>query len=208
MGIKKPNPPEIQGFRQYLSDSGVQDSKAIWLVKWIERLSIAAQGKEFFDGAVNEYLQSMAGRFPDWQIRQASEAYARYASMVKAEGGVATVQTMNWAHEAREQLRLLHYSYRTEQSYLDWIRRFGSYVTETGVGLDASSVRLFLVHINRGTGVAASTLNQAHHAVDFPRSFPVKRFQGFSRKWMERPPSWRVCSMGVVYGSWSAVVSG
>ncbi|MBN8216441.1 MAG: integron integrase [Spirochaetes bacterium] len=69
--------------------------------------------------------------------------------------------------EAKAQIRLLHYAYRTEQSYLDWHRRFLRFRREEGLPLEARALSSFLRKLNEGDGVAASTLNQAHHAVAF-----------------------------------------
>ncbi|AMA08911.1 integron integrase [Picosynechococcus sp. PCC 73109] len=68
----------------------------------------------------------------------------------------------------REIIRLKHYSYRTEQSYLDWIRRYlryhgGRHPREMG----KAEIQAFLTHLAVERNVAASTQNQALSALLF-----------------------------------------
>lgn len=70
--------------------------------------------------------------------------------------------------QVRAVIRFKHYSIRTEQSYLDWIRRFilfhGKRHPET---MSAAEVRAFLTHLAVEGRVAASTQNQAQSALLF-----------------------------------------
>jgi integron integrase len=68
----------------------------------------------------------------------------------------------------REALRTAHYSYRTEQAYLDWIRRllrFFPDVPPAEINLDHA--RTFLTHLAVARNVSASTQNQALAAILF-----------------------------------------
>jgi len=70
--------------------------------------------------------------------------------------------------QVRDVLRLKHYSYRTEQAYLDWIKRFiifhgKRHPLEMGV----PEVSQFLTHLAVERCVAASTQNQALAALLF-----------------------------------------
>jgi integron integrase len=70
--------------------------------------------------------------------------------------------------QVRQRLRTLHYSYRTEQQYVFWIRRFilfnGKRHPST---LGASEVEAFLTHLAVDRNVSASTQNQALAAILF-----------------------------------------
>ena len=81
----------------------------------------------------------------------------------------------------REALRVRHYSYRTEQSYVDWSRRFivfhgKRHPAEMGAG----EVGAFLTHLAAERQVSASTQNQARVIRDRPRfiygSYMVREF--------------------------------
>lgn len=167
MPVNKPNPHEISGFRKYLDESGLSADRARWLVKRLERLMSGIPGDVLTDENVNQYLRNMQGRFHDWQIRQASESYARFRGWIGQGGSHAAPADGAIIDQARQQLRILHYAYRTEQSYQDWIKRYLDFVRKAGKPRNADTVRDFLAHINQGAGVAAATMNQALHAIHF-----------------------------------------
>jgi len=68
--------------------------------------------------------------------------------------------------QAREKLRAMHYSYRTEQTYLDWMKRYilfhgKRHPREMG----AQEIEAFVSHLANDRGVSASTQTQALSAV-------------------------------------------
>jgi integron integrase len=70
--------------------------------------------------------------------------------------------------QMQETLRLKHYSYRTEEAYLDWARRYilfhgKRHPAEMGV----PEIQAFLAHLASERNVAASTQNQALSAILF-----------------------------------------
>jgi integron integrase len=70
--------------------------------------------------------------------------------------------------QVREQLRLRHYSYRTEQQYVAWIRRFILFHGRRHpIGMGGPQVEAFLSHLATERHVAASTQSQALAALLF-----------------------------------------
>gem|GEM_PF-1245551 len=70
--------------------------------------------------------------------------------------------------EVRNVLRLKHYSIRTEQSYVDWIRRFIYFHNKKHpADMDARHIGSFLTHLAVTQKVASSTQNQALCALVF-----------------------------------------
>lgn len=69
----------------------------------------------------------------------------------------------------RRELRLRHYSYRTEQTYLQWADRFLAHhgLQEIPAGDGSRLVREFLEHLALGRNVSANTQNQAFSALLF-----------------------------------------
>jgi hypothetical protein len=68
----------------------------------------------------------------------------------------------------RDRLRTLHYSYRTEQQYLDWIRRYILFHRKRHPGeMGAAELEEFLTYLAVDRNVAASTQNQALAAILF-----------------------------------------
>lgn len=70
--------------------------------------------------------------------------------------------------QVRGKIRLKHYSIRTEQAYVDWIRRFILHFGKRHPSeLGAVEVEAFLTHLAVAGRVAASTQNQAKSALLF-----------------------------------------
>ena len=70
--------------------------------------------------------------------------------------------------QLREVLRLKHYSYRTEQAYVDWVRRFILFHNKRHPAeMGAPEIQAFLAYLAQGKNVAASTQNQALSAILF-----------------------------------------
>ena len=70
--------------------------------------------------------------------------------------------------QVRSRIRFKHYSIRTEEAYVDWIRRYIRFHhNRHPVDLSATDVEEFLTHLAADRGVAASTQNQAQSALLF-----------------------------------------
>jgi len=68
----------------------------------------------------------------------------------------------------RERLRRKHYSYRTEQAYLSWIKRYILFHDKRHPNeMDIPEIEAFLTHLAVHEHVAASTQNQALQAILF-----------------------------------------
>ncbi|MGB8702253.1 MAG: phage integrase N-terminal SAM-like domain-containing protein [Thermosynechococcaceae cyanobacterium] len=70
--------------------------------------------------------------------------------------------------QVHDVIRLKHYSYRTEQSYVHWIYRFIVFHEKRHLkDMRAPEVEAFLTHLAVQQHVAASTQNQALCAILF-----------------------------------------
>ena len=70
--------------------------------------------------------------------------------------------------QVRARIRVKHYSIRTEQAYVDWIKRFIVHFGKRHPrDLGAAEVEAFLTHFEVEGRVAASTQNQAKSAILF-----------------------------------------
>ncbi len=70
--------------------------------------------------------------------------------------------------QVRQALRLKHYSIRTEESYVNWIRRYILFQNKRHPAeMGAPEVQAFLTHLAVPENVAASTQNQALSALLF-----------------------------------------
>ena len=74
----------------------------------------------------------------------------------------------------RGKIRLKHYSIRTEQAYLDWIKRFILHFDKRHPNeMGAVEVEVFLTYLAVERHVSASTQNQAKSALLFLKSMGV-----------------------------------
>ena len=70
--------------------------------------------------------------------------------------------------QVREKCRLLHYSIRTEEAYVNWIRKFILFHDKRHpTEMSGPEVEQFLTHLAVQQHVAASTQNQAFAAILF-----------------------------------------
>jgi integron integrase len=84
--------------------------------------------------------------------------------------------------QVRERLRVLHYSYRTEAQYVQWIKRFILFHDKRHPsGMGAPEVESFLTHLAVQGRVAAPTQNQAKAAI----LFLYKQVLGQELDWLD-----------------------
>lgn len=75
--------------------------------------------------------------------------------------------------------RLKHLAYRTEQSYVGWVKRFILFHNKRHPrDMGANEVRVFLTHLARNRGVSSSTQNQALNAIVFMYREVLRRDPG------------------------------
>jgi len=85
--------------------------------------------------------------------------------------------------QVRERIRFKHYSIRTEQAYLDWIRRFVRHFGKRHPReMGAEEVQAFLSYLAVTGNVAASTQNQAKSAL----LFLYKEVLGIELPWLDK----------------------
>lgn len=158
---------------------------APYFVRWVRRFLARPASDEPLTDQVRGFCEDLERHdgIADWQVRQAEQALRIYfvnflkrtdwhrqpANTVVDEHG----QTSPLAAMAQLRLRIRtrHYSYRTECTYVDWVRRFLAYAAEQqGVPhprIAPAVVRDYLTHLAVHQRVAASTQNQAFCAILF-----------------------------------------
>ena len=83
-------------------------------------------------------------------------------------GSASLAQSPRLLDQVRGKIRLKHYSIRTEQAYVDWIKRFVLHFDKRHPSeMGAREVEAFLTHLAVQGRVAASTQNQAKAALLF-----------------------------------------
>ena len=172
---------DIEGYEAWLRKRSLADERhAPFYVRWVRHfLQAQREGSDLSDADRLLEFSDVLGRdagLEDWQRSQAIRAVDLYLKCFRKEGGdaqpMAAERGGEVAAEAVEKtralLRLRHYSYRTEKTYLDWIRRYLDYCGEHGLPWnDGASTRAYLSYLATARNVAASTQNQAFNAILF-----------------------------------------
>jgi integron integrase len=175
--------PEFQKF--LLEKKLVPESNVPFYAYWVSRYLDYARrhelsATEYQERAITEYLGVLQSdrRIFKWQHRQADDAlrlyYANYlgksGEQVTSAPGLANVAGV--FKEAKRLIRLKHYSYSTERTYLQWIERFLGYALNTEKKIKISDIvtedfKNFLSHLALKRKVSSSTQNQAFNAILF-----------------------------------------
>jgi integron integrase len=183
----------LPDFQQYLAQRKLAPENQIpffayWVSKFL-RFSNARQD-ESLDVRIQMFFDALKQdkKLQEWQVTQADNALNLYVHHFLPEYGgagklspglqevadekrFADAKTMQ--EQIREALRIKHYAYSTERSYIDWFQRFHAYLTGVKnkdwekTGADETDVRDFLSHLAVKQRVSSSTQNQAFNALLF-----------------------------------------
>jgi len=176
--------PEFQDF--LISRSLVSAKNAPFYAHWVSRFfAFSNINQELgFNLKVQKFLNQLKSqkKIADWQIKQAEEALRLYfhhflngktSTLSPEEPQKRAIDASKALCDMRQALRIKHYSYRTERSYLEWVERFFDYTSKIkkkdvrAAGLDPDDVRDFLSYLAMTKKVSSSTQNQAFNALLF-----------------------------------------
>ncbi len=174
----------LPDFQKYLQAQKLAPEKNVpYLAYWVSRFLSFARKKDvasddYNEAAVIEFLDTLRAdeKILDWQPRQADDAIKLYYFHFLGQGssqGPGTLQGADAAAalaEVKRLIRLRHYSYSTERTYLHWIQRFFAYslgAEKKAADLASADFKDFLSHLAMKQRVSASTQNQAFNAVLF-----------------------------------------
>jgi len=166
--------PEFQKY--LLSRQLVPEENVSFYAWWVSRFLAFSNTREGLPGQllVERFIEHLRQKkaIADWQLRQAQEAIRLYLDHFpegKREGPPA-VNTVSGSLsqkeailKARQAIRLKHYSYKTERSYVDWIRRFYEYLQNVlkrdlvRQPLASGDVQEYLSHLAIKQKVSSST---------------------------------------------------
>jgi len=180
---------ELQEFEVFMKSRNlVAEKYRSYYIRWVRRFLMSEFSLETMEQ--RDQVQCFADQLArddsvaEWQHRQALDAVNLYLNVYLPEvngerrplaeeqevtGGL---QLDEGAEEAagkmRQLLRMRHYAYRTEQTYMEWISRYYRYVARQGLDWKATgSIRSFLSHLALSKKVASSTQNQAFSSLLF-----------------------------------------
>jgi hypothetical protein len=125
-------PEKLKTFEEYLLYTAKTPSKYVQhYLRWVEQFqesdaAVCADRQQ----ALQEFQSLLNQRYESWQVKQACNAVRHFWFWLDqwrykaSPGAVSNREATHLIAEARQILRLQHKSYRTEQTYLGWIRRF------------------------------------------------------------------------------------
>ncbi len=135
---------------------------------------------------IEEFLNRLRAdkKIADWQIKQADEALKLYVHhFLQADKSALypnspqtnkkLPEVSKLVSEVRKAIRIKHYAYSTERAYIDWVKRFFSYIVNekkkdiNSKAIDSNDVKDYLSYLALIKRVSASTQNQAFNALLF-----------------------------------------
>jgi len=136
-----------------------------------QALEALAQGADQWRWEPNPH----GGLEPRFRLKtgaQEGPAEAAASTGLDASGVVGSSRPLqageDWRARMRDVLRVRHYAWRTEQTYLEWVGRFAAWRGGSDpVEADTADVRRFLEHLAVERHISASTQNQAFSALLF-----------------------------------------
>lgn len=177
---------QLQRFGEYLLRADlVPEKQAPFYVKWVRQFLRFRTDAQALEDRLDGFLEELhrSAFWSEWHIKQAERAVRTYfvnflevtdwkrrptQEVRDAEGRVDVLPALE---ALRTRLRVRHYSYRTEATYVDWARRFIAYAAEVQQTprplMDSSGVRDYLAHLALQRRVSGSTQNQAFNALLF-----------------------------------------
>src|SRR3990172_3313412 len=176
----------LQSFGEFLIKTKlVRPAAAPYFVRWVRLFLARPASDEPLADQVRGFCEQLErnGRSADWQVRQTDQALRIYfvnflqrtewhrrqaSTVVDEQGGTSPLAAIE---QLRIRLRTRHYSYRTECTYVDWVRRFLDHAAAAqgmpNPRLASETVRDDLAHLAMRQHVSASTQNQALCAILF-----------------------------------------
>ncbi len=175
-------------FQKFLADTKIVALKNIpYYAYWVSRFlnSLVLDNGLSLDLQVRKFLEQLQidPKIAQWQVEQAEESLKLYLD--NCSQGVEIKNNFREFNQKRQSnitevldkvkqsIRIKHYSYRTERTYIEWVVKFYDYlgnIRKKDISTykpQSSDVREFLSYLAVQKNVSASTQNQAFNALLF-----------------------------------------
>ena len=188
---------KLMEFEKYLKNNNlVPENKIKYFSNWADKF---LHGNNYKVAAIDQnsilcFINSMRKdqKYEDWQIRQAESAVRIYVRNFLNLNTQPVVQekpaeqknqsAFSWQEailKIKECMRIRHYSYSTEKTYIEWIERFQNYLKKNNVNdVQDDDVRKFMAYLAVKQRVSASTQNQAFCAILFLFRYVLEKEMG------------------------------
>jgi len=167
----------IEQFRNFVKQVERKEKVVPFMLKWViqalEKYHLSP-GQTLSHSQKRKYLLELSQKYEKWQVEQADKALKLYEYFVRTSSRDFSFQRGNktaWLEaleKAHTALRRKHYSYRTEKTYVDWIKRLADYVNyKSPSEVSGEDFQDFLTYLAVEKRVSPSTQNQALNALVF-----------------------------------------
>ncbi len=171
---------KLDEYRNYLKiKADIPEKQIPFFLGWVTRFFVFCNktpGELFSAVEVQNFLKDLGQRHNDWQVKQAQKAIELYRylqnrhnfSKMKDRPELTSGVWKEAADDMVKRLRLKQRSYRTEQTYLRWLRDFYRFVGKVSPDtLSDHHLMDFLTYLAVERNVARSTQQQAFNALLF-----------------------------------------
>lgn len=167
----------MEKFVRYLSKKHIGNAKQrSYYGQWVSNLYRYVKkspGQRVDDFEIKGYLSFLGDTHHDWQVQQAKDAIRLYlyfqSKISQIDDEPPSGNDGLWVRAIEmmtNAMRLKHLSYRTEQTYLGWMRQFYRYVQgEPPSELKSKHVIDFLTYLATERKVAKATQNLAFNSI-------------------------------------------
>ncbi|MBI5408713.1 MAG: integron integrase [Nitrospirae bacterium] len=173
MPLKKCDAKDVKGFLVHLESSGTES----WKIE-VARNALRLMFRDFLKvlWAVNDKSNSPSPTPPPAGGEMSAGAIHELPLQSPQKTGISSEQIFE---KLQTEIRYLHYSIRTEQTYIQWVKRFLYFHRTKPAGdLTADDVKAFLEYLAVKKDVSASTQNQALNAIVFLFTYALKQDLG------------------------------
>jgi len=168
-------------FKDFLkTKQNIAEKKIPYYLHWITQYHEFCHKhklNEFESDSLKKYFHYLEREHESWQVLQAKEAVRLYnyfkgldkLKEIQKDTSLSSFQSWQGIEEKTvKALRLRHLSYRTEKSYLIWIRGFSSYLShKKPETVTQDDFKNFLSYLAVEKKVSVSTQKQAFNAILF-----------------------------------------
>ncbi len=171
----------MNDFRSFLlGKCRIPENKVPFYLQWVSKYNTFSKNNPpGYDSLEISYLNALSRKYESWQVQQAKNAISLY-SYFKTTGSPSNLNTdisipseihSDWKSVKEELIRLLrlrHRSFRTEKTYIGWVRRFSCYLNhKNSSNVTQQDLINYLSYLAVERRVSASTQSQAFNGLLF-----------------------------------------
>ncbi len=174
---------QVVDYEKYIVENNfVEASKSRYYSAWLKKfLNLNLSNQLNLEEKVRQFIEYLAAenRLESWQLNQARHAVELYLGMFPQQVDDLELENINSFADVENKLRIVlrlkHYSYKTEQTYFDWCRRYYQYCQKEEIDFKSSqSVKNYLTYLAVRRKVAGATQSQAFNSILFMFRFVLK----------------------------------